>query len=130
MTEERPDQELERLDARLKEARGKVQAKDPGGGPEIQTPGSALGLAFRVGVELVSALAIGLGIGWLLDAWLDTRPWLMVVFIFLGGAAGILNVYRIARGFGYAVGYTKEKKPGNNDTGDHDTGDRGPGIEG
>ncbi len=125
MTEERPDHELERLDARLKEARGKVQARDPGGGPETRPPGSALGLAFRVGVELVSALAIGLGIGWLLDAWLDTRPWLMMVFIFLGGAAGILNVYRMARGFGYAVGYSKEKKPGNNDT-----GDRGPGIEG
>ena len=125
MTEERPDHELERLDARLKEARGKVEARDPGGGPETQPPGSALGLAFRVGVELVSALAIGLGIGWLLDAWLDTRPWLMMVFIILGGAAGILNVYRMARGFGYAVGYSKEKKPGNNDT-----GDRGPGIEG
>ena len=125
MTEERPDQEFERLDARLKEARGKVQARDSGGGPQNQTPGNALGLAFRVGVELVSALAIGLGIGWLLDAWLDTRPWLMMVFIFLGGAAGILNVYRMARGFGYAVGYTKDKKPG-----DNGPGDRGPGIEG
>ncbi len=60
-----------------------------------------------------------------LEARLDTRPWLMVVFIILGGAAGILNVYRMARGFGYAVGYTEEKKSGNNDT-----RDRGPGIEG
>ncbi len=126
MTEERPDQELERLDARLKEARGKVQAKGPVDGPETQTPGSALGLAFRIGVELVSALAIGLGIGWLLDAWLDTRPWLMVVFIFLGGAAGILKEYRMARGFGYAVGYTEGKKPGNKNTGDQGP----PGIEG
>ena len=126
MTEERPDQEFERLDARLKEARGKVQARDSGGGPQNQTPGNALGLAFRVGVELVSALAIGLGIGWLLDSWLDTRPWLMMVFIFLGGAAGILNVYRMARGFGYAVGYTEGKKPGNKNTGDQGP----PGIEG
>ena len=125
MSEERPEHELERLEARLKEARGEAQAKDSGGGPLTQTPGSALGLAFRVGVELVSALAIGLAIGWALDAWLDTRPWLMVVFIFLGGAAGILNVYRMARGFGYAVGYAEDKKSGNNDT-----GDQGPGIEG
>ena len=70
-------------------------------------PGSALGLAFRVAVELVSALAVGLGIGWLLDAWLDTQPWLMIVFIILGGAAGVLNVYRMASGYGYAVGYDK-----------------------
>jgi len=68
-------------------------------------PGNALGLAFRVSVELVSALAVGLGIGWLLDQWLETRPWLMLVFLLLGGAAGILNVYRMARGMGYADGY-------------------------
>ncbi len=125
MSEERPERELDALEARLREARGKAEDVTPESKDKNQLPGSALGLAFRVGVELVSALAIGLGIGWLLDAWLDTRPWLMVVFIFLGGAAGILNVYRMARGFGYAVGYSKEKKPGNNDT-----GDRGPGIEG
>lgn len=70
-------------------------------------PGSALGLAFRVAVELVSALAVGLGIGWLLDTWLDTRPWLMILFIVLGGAAGVLNVYRMASGYGYAAGYDK-----------------------
>lgn len=64
-------------------------------------PGSALGLAFRVAVELVSALAVGLGIGWLLDSWLGTKPWLMIVFIVLGGAAGVLNVYRMASGYGY-----------------------------
>ncbi|NQV43830.1 MAG: AtpZ/AtpI family protein [Rhodospirillales bacterium] len=68
-------------------------------------PGNALGLAFRVSVELVSALAVGLGIGWLLDEWLDTRPWLMLVFLLIGGAAGILNVYRMAKGMGYADGY-------------------------
>ena len=123
MTEERPDHELKRLDARLKEARGKVQAKSPVDGPETQTPGSALGLAFRVGVELVSALAIGVAIGWLLDQWLDTRPWLMLVFIFLGAAAGILNVYRMARGFGYAVGYQREEDSGDDEPPDSGTRD-------
>ncbi len=70
-----------------------------------EPPGTSLGLALRVGVELVSALAVGFGIGWLLDYWLGTRPWLMLVFCLLGGAAGILNVYRVARGFGYQAGY-------------------------
>ena len=86
---------------------------ETGGGAKNLPPGNALGLALRVGVELVSALAIGLAIGWLLDAWLGTRPWLMLVFILLGGAAGILNVYRMARGFGYAVGYNKDQGTGN-----------------
>ncbi|MBC8445050.1 MAG: AtpZ/AtpI family protein [Rhodospirillaceae bacterium] len=68
-------------------------------------PGNALGVAFRVSVELVSALAVGFGIGWLLDQWLDTRPWLMLVFLLLGGAAGMLNIYRMAKGMGYADSY-------------------------
>lgn len=75
-----------------------------------QRESSALGIAFRVTVEVVSALAVGLGIGWLLDRWLGTRPWLMIVFLVLGGAAGILNVYRLALGFGYAAGYEKNNE--------------------
>ena len=68
-----------------------------------------LGLAFRVSVEIVSAVAIGTLIGFLIDDWLGTRPWLMLFCIVLGGGAGILNVYRIASGFGYAVGYKDEQ---------------------
>jgi len=111
MSEQRPKRELEALEARLREARGKTEETAPDNKDKNQPPGSALGLAFRVGVELVSALAIGVAIGWLLDQWLGTRPWLMLVFIVMGGAAGILNVYRMARGFGYAVGYQKEEDP-------------------
>ncbi len=104
---ELPD-DLRAMGQRLKDGR---KPADSGGFAQSRlTPkqGSALGLAFRVSVELVSALAVGLGIGWLLDEWLDTRPWLMLVFIVLGGAAGIMNVYRMASGYGYAVGYQKQ----------------------
>ena len=95
------------LESRLKNARSHVQ--DPLNQPNAEKAekGGALGLAFRVSVEIVSAVAIGVGIGWLLDGWLQTTPWLMVVFIVLGFAAGILNVYRLAAGFGYAAGYTE-----------------------
>ena len=45
----------------------------------------------------------------MLDNWLDTTPLMMVVFLFLGAAAGMLNVYRAATGRqGYAVGYRKD----------------------
>ena len=103
---------LNALDSRLKTAR--AHAQDPLSQPVSQPgaekakKGEALGLAFRVSVEIVSAVAIGVGAGWLLDSWLGTTPWLMVVLVVLGFAAGILNVYRLAMGFGYAGGYTKQ----------------------
>ena len=53
-------------------------------------------LALRVGVEMVAAAAVGGGLGWLLDHWLGTRPWLLLVFLVLGFAAGMLNAYRAA----------------------------------
>lgn len=68
---------------------------------------SSLGMGLRIGIEMVAALVVGLGIGWLLDAWLDTKPWLMVVFFFLGAGAGVMNVYRAITGIGLAPGYKK-----------------------
>jgi ATP synthase protein I len=56
---------------------------------------SAWGVGTRVGVELLSALVVGLGLGWGLDRWLHTSPFLLVVGVFLGGAAGIANVWRL-----------------------------------
>ena len=64
---------------------------------ENRTRGSALGLAFRLAVELVAGLVVGGGIGWLLDKWLGTSPLFLLVFFALGTAAGILNVFRTAR---------------------------------
>jgi ATP synthase protein I len=57
----------------------------------------------RIGIEMVSAVAVGVGIGWLLDAWLGTKPWLMVVFFFMGAAAGILGAYRATGRIAYGV---------------------------
>ncbi len=51
----------------------------------------------RIGVELVATLLIGTGIGFALDKWLGTSPWLVLVFLLLGSCAGILNVIRLAR---------------------------------
>ena len=118
MSDDTPERPIETLDKRLANARGRAHEFSQERDEKKLPPGNALGLAFRIGVELVSAVAIGLAIGWLLDRWLDTKPWLMLVFIFMGGAAGILNVYRMARGFGYAVGYqqnegTRDDEPRN-----------------
>ena len=122
MSDERPHQDLEQLDVRLRQARDDAGLTEPETDHKNTPPGSALGLAMRIGVELVSALAIGVFIGWGLDTLLGTGPWLLLVFILLGGGAGILNVYRMARGFGYAAGYQKDQDAG-------DDQDRQPGIE-
>ncbi len=49
----------------------------------------------RVGVELVAAAIVGAAIGWGLDAWLNTRPVFLIVFVLLGGIAGVVNVWRL-----------------------------------
>ena len=54
-----------------------------------------LSYAARIGVELVSALAVGGGLGYLADWYFGTSPWLIVVGLFLGMSAGLLNVYRM-----------------------------------
>lgn len=59
------------------------------------TQTSALGIGLRVGVEMVSALVVGTGLGWLLDRWLHTSPVLLAIFVLLGGAAGVANVWRV-----------------------------------
>ena len=58
--------------------------------------GSFMGSAFKLGTELVSAVAVGTIIGFILDNWFDTKPWLIIIFFFLGAAAGMLNVIRTA----------------------------------
>lgn len=54
-----------------------------------------LALASRVGMELVAATAIGGLLGYGLDAWLGTGPWLLAVGVMLGGVAGLFGVYRL-----------------------------------
>ena len=58
---------------------------------------SFLGNAFKLGTELVAAVAVGTIIGFILDSWFGTTPWLIVIFFFVGAAAGMLNVVRTAK---------------------------------
>ena len=59
--------------------------------------GAFMGNAFKLGTELVAAVAVGTIIGFILDNWFDTKPWLIIIFFFLGAAAGMLNVIRAAK---------------------------------
>jgi ATP synthase protein I len=56
---------------------------------------SPMGTGLRVGVEMLSAMVVALAIGWWLDSKLHTSPFLLILFVLLGGAAGIANVWRL-----------------------------------
>ena len=113
---------LEELEERLKAARGAKDNREPSGPPTegFGAGGStsqALGLALRAGVELVAAFVVALGIGWLADTWLGTKPLFLVVFFFLGAATAFMNVMRVARGMGLQIGFPKTGESQSRDAG-------------
>jgi len=60
-------------------------------------PPSSIGTAFKLSTELVSAVAVGTIIGFILDQTFGTKPWLILIFFFVGVVAGIINVFRSAK---------------------------------
>ena len=86
------------FDQRLRAARTRLEK--PGKAAQETDTGrgfSELGLMLRAGTELVSALIVGVAMGWGLDHWLHLRAVFLVLFSLLGGAAGVLNVWRLVR---------------------------------
>ena len=82
------------LKTRLKIAKSKFKSKNPS---EKNNEKSSFGKAFQVSTELVSAVLVATIIGFILDNWFDTKPWLIIVFFFIGVVAGIMNVIRSAK---------------------------------
>ena len=74
-----------------------------------ELPPGGVALAGRVTTELVAGVVFGSFIGWALDSWLGTAPILMVVFFFIGSAAGMMNVWRALTGRGMAAGFVNDK---------------------
>jgi ATP synthase protein I len=111
MSEQGPPHDLKSLGERLSKARRgrKVTTDDaePGNGGF----NAALALGLRIGMELVVAVVCGLGVGWLIDRGLGTRPWAMIGFLFVGFAAGLANVYRVMNGLGMAATYRGPAPP-------------------
>ena len=56
---------------------------------------SLMAVGVRAGVEMVSGLGVGVAIGWALDRWLHTSPMFLALFVLMGGAAGVANVWRM-----------------------------------
>ncbi len=56
-----------------------------------------MGTALKLSTEMVAAVFVGSIIGFILDNWFDSKPWLTIIFFVVGAAAGILNVIRSAK---------------------------------
>ena len=61
-----------------------------------QSP-SSIGTAFKMSTELVSAVVVGTIIGFILDKTFGTKPWLILIFFFVGAVAGFVNVFKSAK---------------------------------
>ena len=86
--------DLNKISTRLEIAKKKIkknQIKDNG------SNAASLGKALKISTELVAAVVVGSTLGFILDNWFGTKPWLTISFFFMGVAAGILNVIKSAK---------------------------------
>ncbi len=101
------DHRLDALESRLRSARSRQNPRD-----HRRSQAPVWGPGARVAVDFVAALAVGVALGLMIDYWLDSKPWGLIVFFVLGAAAGMMNVYRIAHGHDMAVGYRQQMQGG------------------
>ena len=85
---------MEDFKTRLKIAKSKIKKDEPA---DDYKRGSFMGNAFKLGTELVASVGVGTIIGFILDSWFDTKPWLIIIFFFLGAAAGMMNIVKTAK---------------------------------
>ena len=85
---------LKEISARLKIAKSKIHSLDT---KNQKLNSSNLGNAFKISTEFVAAVVVGSTIGYILDNFFGTKPWLILIFFFVGVVAGILNVFRSAK---------------------------------
>lgn len=91
---DRPSKVTSDLAARIASAK-RAQSGEQGPAARVGSGEvSGLGRAVRLGSEFISAVLIGAGIGYFADQGFGTRPWIMLVMLLVGFAAGVLNVTR------------------------------------
>ena len=96
--------DLESLEARLEAAKARHE-------PEArQSASSALAQGTRHAFEIAATTLVGGGIGWMLDRWLETGPWLLLLFFLLGLTAGFWNLLKAVNAEARAVREAQLKK--------------------
>lgn len=100
---------FEALDAKLKAAQARRPQSQERPGGRKGGPPSGIGIGMRMATEIVAAVGVGVGVGLVLDSWLGTKPWLMILFLLLGCAAAFMNVIRTGRELERQAKERKEK---------------------
>lgn len=98
MSEPKKPSGFDDFDARLARLKGSRPVQDAG----TESSGrqrTDWGRGLQAGIEILAGVAGGSLIGWALDHWLETGPFLMIGGFMLGAAAGMLNAFRSMRRF-------------------------------
>ena len=93
MGDKKSSDELNDFEKRLNNTKKSIEDRDKQTFRKV----SAYSFGFRLVTDLVVGVLSGVGIGWLLDYWLGTKPWFLLIFMPLGMIAGIVNVIRAAK---------------------------------
>ena len=88
---------LKGLDAKLKKARETSRHGRPDETQSENANPKAFALGMRVALEMIAAFIGGGVIGWVLDRWLGTSPWMLILWVALGFAAGIRSALRVTQ---------------------------------
>ncbi len=103
------DKALYRLSKKVEKARALHSSGPEQPGPEQpgsaqQGRSSAIGLAYRLSIELVVGLVVGGYLGWWLDKFFGTKPLFLLIMLLLGMAAGVINMLRTAHAMNARMG--------------------------
>ena len=85
------DDKLQKLKERID------TAETTNSSPPKQKKQSGAGFGFKISTEIIAALVVGVGIGLIVDKYLGTKPFGLIIFFIFGAIAGFLNVYRVMR---------------------------------
>ena len=105
---DKPD--LDTLGARLEAAKARHAPR------AIQSASSALAQGTRHAFEIAATTLVGGGIGWMLDRWLETGPWMLLLFFLLGVVAGFWNLMKAVNNEAKAI-RSEHSVPKNDDQG-------------
>ena len=83
---------------KLKELKDRIEtAKTSNSSTSVKKKESGAGFGFKISTEIIAALVLGVGIGLIVDKYLGTKPFGLIIFFIFGALAGFLNVYRVMR---------------------------------
>ncbi|MDC0217173.1 AtpZ/AtpI family protein [Pelagibacteraceae bacterium] len=83
---------------KLKELKDRIEIAKSSNIPNIKkNKESGAGFGFKISTEIIAALVVGVGIGLIVDKYLGTKPFGLIIFFIFGALAGFLNVYRVMR---------------------------------